>query len=198
MKTSAVVLLGLVGLGLAPTVDAQPDSAYYGIAIGEFEYSEPAPPFGTEQFSDSVSSWRLMIGYQFMKHLAVEGGYGQTSTIRDSTTFTGFFPGQQDEIGFETSLDKILTIRLLGVLPFEDVGVSLLAGLAYADVEQEIEITVNGELAASGEISGNNPAYYFGVQKDWDRFAMRLGYEKFDFDGDVDAEEVALIFFYKI
>jgi hypothetical protein len=70
--------------------------------------------------------------------------------------------------------------------------------LAYADVEQEIEITVNGELAASGEISGNNPAYYFGVQKDWDRFAMRLGYENFDFDGDVDAEEVALIFFYKI
>ena len=51
---------------------------------------------------------------------------------------------------------------------------------------------------ASGEFSDSRPTYYFGVQYDWDRIAVRLGYEKFDFDGEVDGEETSLTFFYKL
>ncbi|HSC15654.1 MAG TPA: outer membrane beta-barrel protein [Gammaproteobacteria bacterium] len=197
MKNPALAALALLLLAVTPTVEAQDGTAYYGISFGEFDYSESEAPFGTGFFEDSVTSWRLMIGYQFMEHLSVEGSYGQTDTIRDSVLF-GPIPAFQDEIGFETSLDQVLTIRLLGVLPFEDAGISLMGGLGYADIEQEIELSVNGSLVGSLEVSGSNPAYYLGVQYDWDRVAVRLGYEKFDFDGDVDAEEVSLTFFYKI
>ena len=44
----------------------------------------------------------------------------------------------------------------------------------------------------------NEPGYYFGAQYDWDRVAVRLGYEKFDFDGDIDVTETMLTFFYKL
>ena len=43
----------------------------------------------------------------------------------------------------------------------------------------------------SGDISGNEPAYYVGAQYDWDRVAVRLGYEKYDFDGDLDVVETS-------
>ena len=74
-----------------------------------------------------------MVGYQFMEHLGVEGAYGQTSTIRDTVTFAGPHPGR-GRVEFVTELERMLTIRLLGVLPFDN-GISLMAGVGYADVE---------------------------------------------------------------
>jgi hypothetical protein len=196
MKNPALRLLAVLALVGARGVDAQDGTAYYGLSIGEFEYSE-APFLDETEFTDSVSSWRLMVGYQFMEHLAVEGSYGESSTIRDTVTVTSPFPPGSVELGFESEISKILTIRILGTLPFDN-GISLMGGLGYVDFEQGIVFSVNGVPQLSGEFSDNRPAYYLGVQYDWDRVAVRLGYEKFDFDGDDDAEEVALTFFYRI
>ena len=194
MKNSLFAAFALLALAAAPSADAQPESAYYGISLGEFDYTDNG--FGEDFFSDSVSAWHLMVGYQFMEHLAVEGAYGQSSTIRDTRTFPGLLPGQTDEVEFVSELERILTIRLLGVLPFDN-GVSLMAGIGYADVKQDIAVNVNGALALSGEVSGNNPAYYVGAQYDWDRVALRLAYEQYDFE-DADATEISLTFFYKL
>jgi OOP family OmpA-OmpF porin len=90
----------------------------------------------------------------------------------------------------------MLTLRLLGVLPFDN-GISLVGGLSYADVEQDITLS-DGNSQASFEFSSNDPAYYIGAQYDWDRIALRLAYEKYDFDGDVDGAETTLTFFYKL
>ena len=197
MKNPAIALLALLVLAVAPAAHAQDGTAYYGLSIGEFDYEDNLFP-GFASFSDSASTWHLMVGYQFLEHLAVEGAYGQSGTISDTVTFPGILPGQDDVVSYETELDRILTIRLLGVLPFEDAGISLMAGIGYADVKQEIELGVNGTPLVTGDVSANNPAYYFGVQYDWERIALRLGYEKYDFDGDVDATETSLIFFYKL
>jgi opacity protein-like surface antigen len=197
MKNPAIAVLALFVLAAAPAAHAQEGTAYYGLSIGEFDYEDDLFGVG-EAFSDSVSTWHLMVGYQFLEHLAVEGAYGQSGRISDTVTFPGLLPGQQDVVSYETELDRILTIRLLGVLPFEDAGISLMAGIGYADVKQEIDLGVNGTPLASGDVSANNPAYYFGVQYDWERVALRLGYEKYDFDGDVDATEASLTFFYKL
>jgi opacity protein-like surface antigen len=91
---------------------------------------------------------------------------------------------------------SMLTIRLLGVLPFDN-GVSLLGGLGYTDMKGKFSFT-DGVNSASGSETTNEPGYYIGAQYDWDRFAMRLGYEKFDFDGDIDVNETSLTFFYKL
>jgi hypothetical protein len=112
-------------------------------------------------------------------------------------TFTSpIGPGSVD-IGFDTEFGKILTVRLLGVLPFDN-GVSLMAGLGYIDYEQDAALSVDGAQVATAEFGDSRPAYYFGAQYDFERIALRLGYEKWDLDGDVDAEEVSLTFFYKI
>ena len=187
------LLLAVLALVAVHTAHGQAESAYYGLSLGEFDYTDNG--FGDDLFSDSVSAWHLMVGYQFMEHLAVEGAYGQSSTIRDTQTFGGPLPGQQDQVEFVTELERMLTIRLLGVLPFDNFA--LMAGLGYADVKQEIEINVNGTPVLRGDASANNPTYYFGAQYNWDRIALRLGYEKYDFE-DADAEEISLTFFYKL
>jgi opacity protein-like surface antigen len=200
MKGLLLTTLALLALALAPAIHAQTDgAAYYGLALGDFEYIE-GDEFG-DLFSDSVSSWHLMISYMFMEHLGVEGSYGKTSTIRDSFTFLTTGPPGSVEVGFESEI-SMLTIRLVGVLPFDN-GISLMAGLGYADVDQDIDLTLNGVPSQSVEISENNPAYYVGVQYDWDRIALRLAYEQYDFSGDtfqsdIDAAETTLTFFYKL
>src|SRR6185503_11176012 len=140
------IALGLLVLAATPAVHAQDGTAYYGLSIGELDYND------SDVFSDSVSTWHLMVGYQFLEHLSVEGAYGQSSSIRDTAIFPGIFPGQQDELSYSTELDHILTIRLLGVLPFEDAGISLMAGVGYADIDQQIDVGLNGAPLASGDV----------------------------------------------
>lgn len=185
------LLLALLAMAAAPAADAQPESAYYGLSLGEFDYDE-----GDGAIADTVSSYRLMVGYQFMEHLTVEGGYGETGTIRGTVVVQDPFFGQTHNINISSEF-KILTIRLLGVLPFDN-GISLLGGLGYADLKQDFTVSIDGGGEQSGDVSGNEPAYYVGAQYDWDRIALRLGYEKYDFDGDVDVTETSLTFFYKL
>jgi opacity protein-like surface antigen len=193
MKKQTLATLVLLTAGFAPAVHAQDGAAYYGISFGEFDYAE-GDDTGSDFIDDTVSSWRLTVAYQFNEHLAFEGGYGQTGTMRSSFTVPTFPSGTVD-LDFSAEFSRILNVRLLGVLPLDNV--KLMAGLGYSDVKFEFDLT-DGVDTLSGDESSNELGYYFGVQYDWDRFAMRLGYEKFDFDGDVDASETMLTFFYKI
>lgn len=193
MKKYIFAVLALLAASLAPAVHAQDGAAYYGVSFGEFSYAE-ADFSGTDFVDDTVSSWRLTVAYQFMEYLAFEGGYGQTGTIRSSFTVPTFPSGTVD-LDFSAEFSRILNVRLLGVLPLDNL--KLMAGLGYSDVKFEIDLT-DGVDSVSFDETSNELGYYFGVQYDWDRFAMRLGYEKFDFDGDVDASETMLTFFYKI
>ena len=89
-------------------------------------------------------------------------------------------------------------------MPFDN-GLSLMAGVGFLNFEQEVALSFNGAPFLSGEVDkGGTLAYYVGVQYDWDRVALRLSYEKWDFDSGAvlvfvgaDAQEVALSFFYK-
>ncbi len=191
------LLLALLALGVTSTVQGQAGAAYYGVALGTFDYEEEDGA-GGEFLADSVSSYRLMVGYQFMEHLGVEGGYGKTGTIRDSASLNAFGPSGPSTVPLDFRSEfKILTVRLLGILPFDN-GISLLAGLSYADMRQDIDFSINGGPQQSTDIDGNEPAYYFGAQYDLDRFAIRLGYEKYDFSGDINVNEAMVTFFYKL
>jgi hypothetical protein len=130
-----------------------------------------------------------------MKYLAVEGAYGQTETIEQRFEDIPTFPAGTVDLDFRAEYSKILTVRLLGILPFDN-GISLMGGLGYSDMKFEFDIT-DGVDSLSGDISDNRPSYYFGVQYDWDRAAMRIGYERFDLDS-ADGTETMLAFFYKL
>lgn len=192
------LLLALLALAATATIEAQPESAYYGLALGKFDFQENDFA-GRPIIDDKVGSTRLLVGYQFLEHLGVEGGYGQTRTIRGTATV--LFPGSPP-----FSLDaayqfKGLSLRLLGVLPFDN-GVTLVGGIGYTDIKFKYNVT-DGVDTDSGSENLNEPGYYVGVQYDWDRVGVRLAHEKLDLDGgyfssDVDASETTVVFFYRL
>jgi opacity protein-like surface antigen len=190
MKNPAIALLALLSLGVASAAQAQDGSAYYGVSLGQFNYSESG-----DLIDDTVSSWKLTINYQFLDHLAVEGAYGQTGDIRASFTIPTS-PVSTVDLDYRAEYSRILMIRMLGILPFKS-GLSLMGGLGYSQMKFELDLT-DGVDSVSIDADENNLGYYAGVQYDWDRFAMRLGYEQFDLDGDRDANETMLSFFYKL
>lgn len=186
--------LWLCALSLSPSAWGQSDAAYYGLALGSFEYDEE--DFGgTPLFRDTTDSYRLMVAYQFSEHLMVEGGWGKTGTLRDTNEVdTIFGPVTVD---FQSEL-KVLMVRLLGVLPF-DSGLKLLGGMGYADIDQDFTYDLLGVGVQTGDVNGGEPTYYAGIQYDWDRFALRLAYEKYDtFDDVSDIAETSISFFYKL
>ena len=164
-----LLALALLASALTPAIEAQPDSAYYGLSIGELGYSDRAAGLPAV-FADSADSWRVTIGYQFLKHFAFEGAYGKTSTVRDAVS--GLPPGST--FGFETELDTILGFRALGTFPFDN-SFSLMAGVGFVSFEQDIELSLNGAPLLGGEIEKDyQPVYYVGAQYDWNRVALRL------------------------
>lgn len=195
--------VALLAWALTPAVEAQLESAYYGVSLGEFDYSTRAAGL-SGKFNGSASSWRAMMGFQLTEHFALEGGYGETSTIRDTASAS---PPSTAELGFETELHRIVTIRGLGTLPFDN-GLSLMGGIGFFTFKQEVALSLNGAPFLSADVSPDgfgNFAFYLGAQYDWDRVALRLSYEKWDFDSGAvlvfvgsDAQEVALSVFYKL
>lgn len=180
--------------GFASTAAAQPESAYYGLSLGSFDYAEkPVEPTFTG-VADSASSWRLMVGYQFMEHLTVEGALGKTSAIRDTVVLG------PDTIEFATEF-SMLTIRLLGVMNF-DSGLTLLGGIGYVEGNQDFRLSDQLGNTATFDQDLSKPSYFAGVQYDLDRFAVRLAYEKYDLDAgffrEADVEETSVTFFYKL
>lgn len=187
------VVFALFVIALGPLAQAQPTSAYYGVALGSFDYEE-SNPFALDSIADATDSYRLMVGYQFTDHLAVEGGWGKTGTIRDTQSFVG----QNGTTTFTFTSDfQIFVVRMLGVLPFDN-GVTLLGGLGYAEMKEDVTISAPGFGILSGDSDGGEATLYGGVQYDWDRFALRVAYEKYDFGGGIDVSEASVGFFYKL
>ncbi len=189
------LLLAMLALAVVPMADAQPDSAYYGLSLGNFDFKEDNFfGFPGAQIDDTASSYRLAVGYQFMEHLSVEGGYGKVGAIRDTAT-VAFIPPTSFDLAARYEF-KMLTIRLLGVMPFDN-GVSLLAGLGYHDMKVSLDVS-DGVDTVSFDENTNEPGYYLGAQYDWDRVAIRLSYEKLDFEGNTDVKETSIAFYYKL
>lgn len=188
------LLLLLSAVALAPAAQAQYDTAYYGVALGNFDYVEENF-IGERLFDASGDSYRLMVGYMFNEHMAFEGGYGKARSLNDSSDFESF--GTPFTVNFRSEF-KILTVRFLGVLPFDN-GITLLGGIGYADMDQDASYDLIGVGVQTLETDDGVPTYFAGVQYDWDSFAVRLAYEKYgDYDEVIGIKETSVSFFYKL
>lgn len=185
------VIAAVLACVLAPYVVAQEGSAYYGLALGSFDLEQDAEE-GFSGYSDSADAYHLMVGYYFNDHLAVEGGYGETSDLEATAQLSIPIP-----ISVRVTHEfKILTLRVVGALPFDN-GITLLGGLGFADVDEDFTVELSGFGSNTTGGSYNEMTYMLGAQYDWDRIALRLAYEKYDFS-DLDVSEVSLGFFYKL
>jgi hypothetical protein len=199
------LLAAALVLGFAATAAAQPESAYYGLALGSFDYQEDAFPGFFSGVSGNTDSWRVMVGYQLLEHLAVEGGLGKTSALRDTPTLT--IPGPpgtppiSETLNYSTEFSSLM-IRMLGVMNFDN-GFTVLGGIGYAEMNQDFALSDQAGNSESFDQDVGEPTYYVGAQYDWDRFGLRLAYEKYEFPGgafndDGDIKETTLTFFYRL
>ena len=76
MKRLLLTTLALLALALTPAIHAQA-TALRTTASRSASSSTPREMSLGDLFSDSVSSWQLMVSYMFMEHLGVEGSYGE-------------------------------------------------------------------------------------------------------------------------
>jgi opacity protein-like surface antigen len=183
----------LLAVGLASSANAaEPTTGYYGLALGSLTYRERDDP-GALVFEDTASFYRLVAGYQFSDHFAVEGGWGKTGQLKDSVD------ALVSGVGLVTfdlrGKYQVTSIRGIGILPFKQA--SLFGGVGYANTKFKGTVSVTG----FGEFSNNSTdggwTAVAGVQRDWDRFALRGEYEWFSLQNDVDARDATIGFIYK-
>lgn len=99
MNIKKALAAGLLALA-APLVQAAseapqpPESGFYvGAGIGKATAkdwcSEPALASGAARCDDKDTSWRLLAGYQFNRHIAIEGGYHNLGKFQALVAGTG-------------------------------------------------------------------------------------------------------------
>lgn len=162
--------------------DAFDEGAYVGVSVGSLDYEETVEIFDLE-FSDSTTAYRIFGGYRFNENFALEAGWGATGDLQE--TYTD---------GFDTAVIRgdyeVLTIRALGVAPFENV--SLYGGVGYYDATLNGSVSVIGvgQMGFEGDDSG--ATLVGGLQFDFGKVSIRGEYEWFDTDSNVDAWDISI------
>ena len=82
-----VVMLGLVAA--APAADAAETGLFVGASVGTAFLDTTVTP--TLELDENDFAWKIMVGYRFMKYLAVEGSYRDLGKIQGQTG-TGMLP----------------------------------------------------------------------------------------------------------
>src|SRR5262245_18612610 len=164
--------------------------AYMGASVGSFSYEEEDEGLGV--IDDSATAYRIMGGYRFNDHFAVEGGWGKTGdleggfteTIPPFGTFTVNLVGNYE----------VLTVRALGFLPFEKV--SLLGDVGYFDADIDASVNVTGPVSVGGPLdasgSGDGATLVGGFEYNLERIDIRGELEWFDVSDGAEAWDVSV------
>jgi hypothetical protein len=119
--------------------------AYLGFGVGNARSTvdKESVQFHTQDFSPDVSAWRLLVGYQLIEFVGMEGGYVRLGKARVTTSGGDYF--QAEESGFE--------LTPVGFLPLHS-GFSILArgGVIFwhSDISYRFGESGNGAKKASG------------------------------------------------
>jgi hypothetical protein len=160
---------------------------YMGFSIGSFSYEEEDET-GTTFVDDTTSAFRIMGGYRFNDSFALEGGWGKTGDLK--TTFTDFVPGFGN-LTLNMSGDyEVLTVRALGIVPFEKV--SLVGGVGFYDAELNAQVSLTGFTPVNASASDNGATLVGGLEVNLGRVDIRAELEWFDADDGIDARDVSV------
>lgn len=148
---------------------------------------------GSIDVDDTDTAWKLFGGYQFFKHLAVEGAYVDLGELKADINVTAPLPvtgsAKFEATGFQ--------VAAVGTYPFANgFGIFGKLGLMYWDVETEVTAT-SGVASASASasetgldpIAGVGARYQFqnnvGIRVEWERY-FSVGDEEETDEGDID------------
>ena len=180
-----------LGLSLAVVQGAaaqERGGAYIGFSLGSFSYEEEDPDLGVTIVDDSATAYRILGGYRFSENFAVEGGWGKTGDLEE--TFTEFIPGFGN-LTLNMSGDyEVLTVRALGIVPFENI--SLIGGVGYYDADLNATISVTGLGSFAAEGSDDGATLVGGIEFNLERIDIRAELEWFDTESSVDASDISV------
>ena len=195
----------VITIGAAHVASAQEDARdedrgpYVGLSLGSFSYEEADPFVG--QLDDTTSAVRIIGGYRFSDHFALEGSWLKTGDLEDSFTRS---TSQGGVFGINVKGDyDVRTIRALGILPLND-NVSLYGGLGY--YESELNATVTSQtLTAPGpgsydvEAGDEGSTIVGGVEFKLKRISIRAEIEELNTKKESDAWDfnVGMLFRFK-
>jgi Outer membrane protein beta-barrel domain len=184
---------------LAATTAFAQGSIYVGIGVGNFDYQESFVSSIVGRVADEVTIRKLMGGFEFNEHLALEINYGKTDDIRQSGTEN--VPPFGDVTGNLVLDFTITSLTALGQLPFE--WGALLAGLGYFSSENDFTDTLTSDCCdpsvIGGTIRDEGLTGLLGIEWRFGRFgtryAVRLEYQWWDIS-DADSSAAGLTFSY--
>jgi OmpA-OmpF porin, OOP family len=177
MKYAMPVAVVLLCVSSAHAQEWDGSGAYTGASLSQLRYKERDGDFS---ISDTASAYRLLGGYRFNQHFAMEGSWGSSSGIKQS--YDDSFLGTPFDLKgkFET-----YTLRAVGMLPLRSVG--LFGGVGYYDSDTKWTASAPGLGSESFKIGDDGATLIGGMQFDMNRFRLRLEYEWFDTDSNIDA-----------
>jgi hypothetical protein len=176
-----------MSLAFAQAAAAQDrDGGYMGFSIGSFSYEEE--DLGVMIVDDSASAYRIVGGYRFSDNFALEGGWGKTGDLE--TSFTEFIPGFGNLTFDMSGAYEVLTVRALGIVPFERV--SLVGGLGYYDAQLDATVSVTGLGTFDAEDSDNGATLVGGLEFNLERIDIRAELEWFDTDDGIEAWDISV------
>ena len=187
MKYLLCLGLSLAFVQSAAAQDSR-EGAYMGFALGSFSYQEEDPDLGVTIVDDSATAYRILGGYRFNDNFALEGTWGKTGDLEE--TFAEFIPGFGNLTVNMTGDYEVLTVRALGIIPFENV--SLIGGLGYYDADLNATVSVTGLGSFDAEGSDDGATLVGGLEFNLERVDIRAEYEWFDTDNSIDASDFSV------
>ena len=195
MRRLLVLSFALAG---TTTAFAQ-ESIYVGIGVGTFDYQESFVSSIVGRVADEVTIRKLMGGFEFNEHLALEINYAKTDDIRESgTQNVPPFGDVTDNLAQDFTITSLTAV---GQLPFE--WGALLAGLGYFSSENDFTDTLTSDCCdpsiIGGKINDDGLTGLLGIEWRFGRFgtryAVRLEYQWWDLS-DADSSAAGLTFSY--
>ncbi len=196
-KACVAAILTAAGMAVSSASMAQPKQDMGWYAGGSFGQSEiDIDCAGTTSCDDSDTSWKIFVGYQANRNLALEAGYADLGQLKASTPAFGGIPAANVKI--KTSAWELVGI---GSLPVgERFSLFGKVGLYMADTDIEVDFPGFGtatDADDSVDLTFGFGARYdftrnFGVRAEWQRYSdVEAGaFEKFD----VDVMSVSILF----
>jgi OOP family OmpA-OmpF porin len=174
----------LISACLAPGAAFAADNGFYlGLASSDVSSDYELGPAAIGD-ADDDRGFKGIVGFRPLDTFAIEANYvdfGETTVPLGIACITTPCPN-------EAQIDsEVISVSAVGMLPLPLVD--LFARVGYAKWESQLAPF------ATEERSGSDPTYGAGAQVRLGSFALRLEYERFDFDDD-SADLVSIGFTY--
>ena len=168
---------------------AQSDEGIFiGVTYGQLDYEVYDEEDDEELFSDNGNNFRLFGGYRLNEHFGLEVGLAKTSGIDDQ--FSSTLPGQGTIIESLDAEIRTLSLRAIGIVPFEHLSLYGAAGYYDASVSGYYSYgdSFSSQVFRLDDYNDSGLTVAAGMQFDFDSgLSLRGEVEWFDTASDVTA-----------